>query len=48
MNSAFPALEKSSANDYIDEDMTIENLIKYLGFEDEEDLRNYLKHYSLD
>jgi hypothetical protein len=43
LDSAYIALNNEQNNEEIDEER-IDNLRTYLGFDDEDDLRRYLKH----
>ncbi|HJS63515.1 MAG TPA: hypothetical protein VJ767_01500 [Nitrososphaeraceae archaeon] len=47
MDSAYIALNNEQNNKEIDKEL-IDNLRIYLGFDDEDDLRRYLKHYFVE
>ena len=47
MDSAYIALKNEQNNQEIDAE-GIDSLRAYLGFDDEDDLRRYLKHYFVE
>jgi hypothetical protein len=47
LDSAYIALNNEQNNKEIDKEL-IDNLRTYLGFDDEDDLRRYLKHYFVE